>query len=185
MEQTPTTAESDPTYLADLELLEKMFAKDFDWEQWWDDPAAESPEDVFRRTYKWHDYRAGDRPVGTNDCGGVKFDDTPRSLYRALFWVNPSFVDFSDMYKTGSMLDLCSPDYHFVCSLQLFKYELGAYFACAKQHIEGQPHMVIASAPGSDNGMRCRSALGNKWFDVAITAFSREWMIYGGNDFRV
>lgn len=174
-----------PDYLADLELLESMLTDDFDWEKWWDDPAEEDPGEIFRRVYKWHDYREGNRPRGVVDCGSVKFEDTPRSLYRALFWVAPSFVDFSDMYKTGTLIDLCSPDYDFLCSLQLFKYELGAYFECAEQHKEGRLSMIQGGWPGCDNGVRCKSDLGKKWFGVIVRALTQEWSVYSGNNFSV
>jgi len=175
------------TLEADLELLRKMFAEDFDWHQWYDDVRADSPEDVFRRAYKWHDYRQGNRPVGTVDCGGHVFDnpDSPKALYRVLYLLEPSQVDFSNMHKTGTLVDFLSPDSKFCCSFQLFKYKACLRFDCAPEFIAGRPHCIQAGAPDADNGTSCNSELGNTWFQVAVESLTRVWEVYPGNEFSV
>lgn len=178
-------AETARPWAADLDLLESMFSDAFDWAAHYEGVDADSPQEVFQRAYKWHDYRKGDRPVGTVDCGGAQFENTPRALYRALYLLQPEVVDFSDMYKTGTLVDFCSPDYEFGCSLQLFKYEAGLYFECAEQHAEGQRSAICGGSFSSDNGVRCKDPLGQKWFRLAVAAMERQWNVYSGNNFQV
>ena len=166
-----------------LDLLERMFQPDFDWAAWWEDHDV-GADDVFRECYRWHDYSKGNRPFGTVDCGGIMCDDTPRALYRICFLAKPA-IDFGDMYKTGSMVDLCSPDYRFVASVQLWKYEVGVYFFCPPDLVAGTPHGVQAGRPSADNGVRCGDAFGNRWFELLGHALAREWDVYPGNNFRV
>ncbi len=181
MSQVETTR----PWAADLDLLESMFSESFDWTAHYEGVEGDTPEEVFQRAYKWHDYRKGDRPVGTGQCGGAKFEDTPQALYRALYLLQPEEVDFSDMYKTGTLVDFCSPNYEFVCSLQLFKYEVGIYFECARQHVQGQLNGVRGGWPSCDNGVQCRDSLGQKWFQLAVVALERQWDVYSGNRFQV
>lgn len=172
-------------YLADLELLERMFARDFDWEAWYEPPEGDEPEEVFRRVYKWHDYRKGNRSVGVVDCCGHKFSDTPRALYRVCHLVQPEEVNFEDMYKTGSLIDLCSPDQQFMVSFQLHKHEACLRFYCAPQHAIGRPSAVQGGWASCDNGVKCKSEPGLKWFAVAVQSLEREWDVYSGNRFVV
>ncbi|KKK90575.1 hypothetical protein LCGC14_2721630 [marine sediment metagenome] len=173
------------TFTADLELLERMFAEGFPWDKWYESPASDTPEDVFARVYKWHDYRTGNRPRGTVNCGGHEFRDTARTLYRTLYLLRPTEVDFSDMYKTGGLVDFCSPDFEFSCSFQLHKYEACVRFYCALQHAAGEPSVVRGGWASCDNGVYCKSELGKKWFAVAVQAMEREWGVYPGNNFCV
>ncbi len=175
-------------YAADLELLERMFGDDFDWNAWWNPPEGiegDAPEEVFRRVYRWYDYREGERPVGTLECGGHQFRPSAPALYRALFLLEPSTTDFSDMYKSGSLIDCVSPDGQFHLSVQLWKYEMSVRFACSREHHVAECRIVMAGMPGSDNGTSCSSELGNKWFAVAVQAIERPWSMYSGNDFVV
>ncbi len=180
-----------PEYLADLELLERMFGEGFDWEAWHGEHGGDEPEEVFGRVYKWHDYRKGDRSTETVNCGGHEFPDTPRALYRALHLLEPAEVDFSDMYKTGSLVDFCAPDFEFHCSFQLHKHEACIRFYCAPQHVvedpdRGRGGLIVQGGWAScDNGVYCKSELGNKWFAIVVQAIERKWMVYSGNEFSV
>ena len=171
-------------YMADLDRLLNMLQPNFDWEAYWEN-GTDGADDLFRKLYRWHDYRDGPREVGTVDCGGHCFDDSPKTLYRALYLLRPSHVDFADMYKTGSLIDFVSPCNEFMISLQLFKYEFQAYFSCAENHARGQLHGVIGGWADADNGVSCGSELGNKWFDIAVRAIERRWDVYRGNNFMV
>ncbi len=188
-EQTIQQSETPPSdhadcYLADLDLLLRMFHEQFDWEQWYKTNGA-SPDEVFRRVAKWHDYRKGNRPVGTGPCGGHEFEDTPKALYRALYLLRPETLDLSDMYKTGTLIDFCSPCYRFECSFQLFKYEACVYFGCAQEFAEGRLSGVQGGWASCNNGVTCNSELGKKWFDVMVKSLERPWAVYPGNDFKV
>lgn len=171
-------------YMAGLDSLLTMFGDDFDWEKYWED-AYDGPDDEFRKLFKWHDYREGPRKVGTCDCGGHRFENTPEAFYRAAYLLKPSHIDMSDMYKTGSMIDFVSPCGEFHGSLQLYKYEVQLYFACAKEHLGGKGSAVVGGWADCDNGWHCTSDLGNKWFEVAVKALERKWDVYPGNNFVV
>lgn len=173
-------------YAGTLDKLNEMFSEGYDWAAHWErDEFGAGPEDLFKSVYLWHDYRLGNREVPAVSCGGHSFEDTPKSLYRALFLLKPSEIDFSDMYKTGTLIDVVSPCKQFVISLQLWKYELAMYFRCAKEYAAGQRSGIVGGWADCDNGVKCSSELGNKWFDVAVKALEREWTVYGGNDFCV
>ncbi len=172
----------------DLLLLKSMFSDAFDWKAWYGEHGehgSDEPQDVFGRVYKWHDYRQGNRRQATVSCGGVEFDDTPRALYRALYLLRPAVVDFSDMYKTGTLVDFCSPDKQFMCSVQLHKYETCMRFFCCPEHAVGQPEFVQGGWASCDNGVRCTSDIGNQWFAVAKVALNWTWGVYPGNEFSV
>ncbi len=174
-----------PDYTETLNKLQAMFAGDFDWEEYHGEHGSEEPEDIFRTLFLWHDYRTGDRKVGTADCGGHHFDDTPKVFYRAMHLFQPSQIDLSDMYKTGSMIDFVSPCEQFMGSLQLFKHECQLYFSCVNEYRHTESRGIRGGWADCDNGETCTSDLGNKWFQTVVAALEREWMIYGGNDFTV
>lgn len=172
-------------YMADLDALLAMFSPEFDWEKYWEDPRSNGPDYLFKKLFTWHDYREGPRRIGTDDCGGHRFENTPEVFYRAAFLFRPSHIDLSDMYKTGSMIDFVSPCGEFFGSLQLYKYEVQLYFGCAQAHIGGKPHTVQGGWADCDNGVHCTSELGKKWFEVAVKALERVWSVYPGNRFEV
>jgi hypothetical protein len=136
--------------------------------------------------YLVHDYETkGARPIGTYGCGSVKMENTPASLYRALFLFAPERVSFKDMYK-NSFLTLVSADYSLVASIEFFKYELAIYFSATREHISGtRGSSIIAGAPGSDNGIWYQGAAAEAWFGLLTKLLQRKWMVYGGNDFEV
>ena len=166
--------------MKNLDLLSKMMGVSFDWEE-----ETDTFIEVLKRVAKWHDYRNGQRPIATFSCGGHKFDDTPKSLYRALYLFRPGEVDFLDMYKTGTLIHICSSCYRFCVSLELHKYEFAAYFECAEEFKIGQPKMIQGGWASCDNGVKCNSDLGNKWFDTVVKALEYKLMVYSGNNFEV
>ncbi|GAH31408.1 unnamed protein product [marine sediment metagenome] len=135
-----------------LELLKRMMSPDYDWEKHHDEDRR-SFDDVFGECYHWHDYRKGNRANKAVDCGSVGFEDTPKTLYRLLWLFQPDHVDFSDMYKTGTLLDFTDPEEKFVCSFQLYKYEAAIYFACPREFLideqEGQAFRISCGVPGA------------------------------------
>lgn len=171
-----------------LELLKKMMTPGYNWEKHWDEDKP-SISDLFPECYHWHDYRKGNRPYPTCDCGSVGFTDTPKALYRALYLLQPAVVDFSDMYKTGTLVDFTDPDGRFLCSLQLYKYEVALYFGCRRELLideqAKQGLRISCGVPGADNGVKCSDPLGNLFFEVATMALNFEHDVYGGNDFKV
>jgi len=151
----------------------------------------DSPDDEydareeFRSIYLLHDYAKGNRKVGTIECGSFDFEDTPKALYRLLFLARPARVDFSDMYKSKSLFALTSADGCFVADFQFFKYELAAYLSATREHTEGRQSVLIAGAPGSDNGIRAKSPELKLWASTLKKCLDKKWMVYGGNDFEV
>lgn len=170
-----------------LELLKQMMSPGYDWEKHHEEDRR-SFDDVFGECYHWHDYRKGNRTNKTVDCGSAGFEDTPKALYRLLWLFQPDHVDFSDMYKTGTLLDFTDPDELFLCSFQLYKYEAALYFGCPREFLidkqEGQALQIRCGVPGADD-RRCSDPLGNLFFEVATMALNFEHDVYGGNDFKV
>ena len=137
------------------------------------------------KLFQIHDYvKQGPRTVGTYPCGSVSFDDTPKTLYRALFLFKPD-VSFKDMYKS-TILTIVSPDYGLVAEFDLFKYEAALYFQASEEHVDGKrQYAVQGGSPGTDNGIHYKSEVAKEWFLFLKELLSREWMVYGGNDFAV
>ena len=173
-----------------LQNLKEMMLPGYNWEEHWNRDLPNSGiDDVFRQCYRWHDYRKGNRAHKTSDCGSVKFPDTPKALYRMLYLLGPAVVDFSDMYKTGTLVDITDPDELYLCSFQLWKYEASLYFGCPKEFLideqEGQAMRLTCGIPGFDNGVKCSDPLGNLFFEVATMALNFEHGVYPGNNFEV
>lgn len=163
-----------------LELLKEMLNPDYDHEE-----SDTSVEEIFSDCYKWHDYRKGDRPQGTRSCGSSKFDDTPKALYRILYLTGVDTVDFSDMFKSGTLIEICSPDYDFRAGVEFYKFELAVRFGCVKEHCLGTRNMIECGVPGHDNGVKCSSEIGNLWFGMFMKCLNYKYCVYGGNDFFV
>jgi len=180
-----TTTKIDTGLETNIDLLLEMMDESFDWEAWEKGEDGDSFRTVLKRIAKWHDYREGNRPVGTTSCGGYQFNDTPKSLYRALYLFSPAEVDFSDMYKTGTLIQICSPCYRFCASLELHKYEFAAYFGCATELAVGRSEAIRGGCATADNGVKCNSDLGNKWFDLIVKVLEHKFMVYSGNSFEV
>ena len=151
----------------------------------WDEEADVGLDDIVRSlaipvARDWQGYNIGGAERWT---GGL--DDTPKSLYRALFLFKPKAVDFSDMYKPF-LFGVMSPCGRFSVSFELWKYEFTLRFwVREKSDVSGSRHGVICGAPSSDNGVACSSDEGTQWFEMVRKAVSTELDVYGGNSFRV
>ena len=144
-----------------------------------------SHEDVFPRIYKTHIYEIdGNRQKGTVECGSVRVDST-KGLYRLLYLCQPKQVDFSDMYKSSSLFAITSPDHEFVGDVQFYKYQLAICFSATADHVKGRESNIVSGIPGYNNGVRAADPLLRSWCDTLKRCLDREWMVYGGNDFRV
>jgi hypothetical protein len=172
-----------------LDRLAAMFADNYDWEAHWErDDMGADPDDVFRECFKTIEMPI---PNDAEDlkgfaCGSASLDDTPRALYRLLYLAKPASVDFSDMYKSGGLFVLASPDRSFFASVETYKYELGLYFyAKDKSAIGGEGTGIIGGWPGADNRRHVSDPIGAKFFDVLLKAVNREWDVYSGNNFKV
>ncbi len=166
-----------------LELLQRMLSPDFDWDQ---STYNGSIEDLFKECYIWHSYKKqGNRPIGTLECGSASFKNTPKAMYRLFYLLCPEEVDFSAMYKSGTLVEVCSPDYNFGASFQFYKYELGVYFHYAEEFHNKKHNPIIAGWPGADNGQRCTSEIGNLWFETLIKCLNHKHHVYPGNNFVV
>jgi len=170
-----------------LKLINRMMDKNFDWEKH-DEENGLDFQSQFRQCYRWHDYRDGERPIGTVACGSIKFkdEDTPKAMYRIFWLLEPDHVDFSDMYK-DELLSIVSHDYRFVASFYLWKYEASLYFSCdpavAKRT---KPKTGIrCNVPGYNMGIVCDDQVGNLWFEILQKVLETRHCVYGGNNFFV
>jgi len=173
-----------------LNKIKEMLSPNYNWEAHWNGIENETIEntsinELIRKCYLWHDYRKGNRPKAIYDCGSMKFSDTPKVLYRMLYLIQPSQIDFSHMYKTGTLVDIVSPCYNYLASFQLWKYEASLYFGCPHEDLAGRSYIVICNIPGSDNGLYCKNPLGLLWFEVIQMALNFEYDVYSGNNFKV
>lgn len=144
-----------------------------------------SAADYFGRIFFRHDYTTGPRTVKTVECGGMVIADTPRCLYRLLFLTNPPMLDFSDMYKTGEMFALLSPDGQFAAHVELWKYELAIRFSAGPEHVTGRSSAIQCGIPGVDNGIQGHSPLLKAWQDCLRLCLNSKWDVYSGNNFAV
>lgn len=150
-----------------------------------DDGEYEAKE-LFPQVFRVHDYETdGNREVATIDCGGMRHECTPKGLYRVLFLAEPKRVDFSDMYKSGSLFSLVSPCGNFTAEIEFFKYEFAVYFTATREHVKGKQSWIVAGAPEADNGVSGASKEFVAWSGLLKACLNREWTVYSGNDFRV
>lgn len=147
------------------------------------EPQQIDAREYFARIFFLHDYTNGARTVRTVECGGVVVDDTPLSLYRLLFLTAPARLDFSDMYKSGEMFALLSPDGQFAAHVELWKYELAIRFSASPEHVTGQMSTIECGIPSADNGVQGRSPLLKAWQDCLILCLNSQWDVYPGNNF--
>jgi len=178
-----------------LLTLQSMIEPDFDWDKYCLSNRLDEGdgngcfEELFEECFKLHDYGAGTRPIGTIECGSHKFKDSPTSMYRFLWLMKPKSVDFSDMYKSETLIEVCSPDYEFCVAFAFFKYEFSCRFHVAEKHILDKRtpgrFYVQCGIPGSDTGKSCSSDIGNLWFSVLMKTLDTRHCLYGGNDFYV
>lgn len=155
-----------------------------DVNQYGDDESPD-PESLFREIFLTHIYELdGDRKVGTHDCESVRLSGAA-AFYRLLFLTKPKQLDFSDMYKSGSLFALVSPNGEFVADVEFWKYEPTIRFSALVEHLEGQSRPVTCGIPGSDNGWRAKDPELKAWIALLLRCLERKWMIYSGNDFEV
>ena len=164
-----------------LKLLQKMMSPDFEY----DEDSADIRE-LFNEHYKQHSYaKQGNRPTGTLECGSSKFKDTPKTLYRLFYFLSPDSVCFDDMYKSGTIIEIVSPDYNFGASFQFYKYEIGVYFHCSPEYHNKERNQIVCGCPSADNGQRCLSDVGNLWFETLVLCLNHEHEVCPGNSFVV
>lgn len=115
----------------------------------------------------------------------VSFKDTPKSLYRFLYIWEPKQVDFSDMYKcTFAIIDLGIG----LVYLDLYKYEIAAYFYVPPAELKPQPKHVIeisCGVPGTEDVEFIEGSKAIEEFEAFITLLEQEHDVYPGNNFRV
>ncbi len=118
-------------------------------------------------------------------AASVFFKDTPKSLYRFLYIWEPKQVDFSDMYKcTLAIIDLGTG----LVYLDLFKYELAAYFYVPSGELKPQPVYAIeisCGVPGTEDVEFVEGSKAKEEFEAFITLLEQEHDVYSGNNFRV
>ncbi len=148
------------------------------------DDIDDLPEELFGRCYVTHDYSKGDRAVATVSFGGKVFDSV-EPFYRLLFLARPGPISFSDMYKSGDMFAVCSPDGRFCAHFLFWKYQPALDFSAAKEFVQGGMSVVIAGCPDSNNGITANDPLLTEWCELLVVALERKWTVYSGNDFVV
>ena len=156
----------------------------FDQNNYGDDDSVD-PKDLFGKVFVTHVYEIdGDRKVATQDCESVKLNG-PIAFYRTLFLAQPKQIDFSDMYKSGSLFALVSPNGEFVADVEFWKYEPCIRFSAAPEHVEVEPRVVFCGIPGTDNGGHAKTPELKAWMALLQRCLARKWIMYSGNDFEV
>ena len=163
-----------------VELINRMLSPIFDWGAHFDDGGGGLSEVAksFVRCV------TGEELGDYWWCGNFAVDDTPKSLYRALWLFSPSVVDFSDMYKKH-LFSIVSSDGRFACEFRLFKYELGVYCYAPKGVVSQSESRVTAGHPSADNGHMCNDAVGRLFFETVEKMINSKIDVYSGNNFEV
>lgn len=130
------------------------------------------------------------RPTGERDRIGQTekcYDDgplasgTPAGVYRLAYLVQPKRVDFSDMYKCR-LFRIFSPDRRFMCSVELFKFELTLYFYCrrADMFVPKEPALpeVFRAQPENEEEAKHWHDEGTGGWAKLIAANIEEWESY-------
>jgi len=114
------------------------------------------------------------------------FKDTPKSLYRFLYLWQPKKINFSDMYKC--QLALINLNDAAVVCLDLFKYELAAYFYVPKKDIIQKPTHLIeihCGIPGCEENEIKPESRALEEIELFIALLENEHDVYLGNNFIV
>jgi len=119
----------------------------------------------------------------------LRKSDTPRDFYRLLYLLNPTKLDFDDMYGQG-LFGIVSPCHRFAMSFYFHKYELAAFQFVKKEFAvrtreERGPFIIHCGVPGADNGVGTADRDAKRWFRMVAKALGRTWDVYSGNNFRV
>lgn len=119
------------------------------------------------------------------ECGSYRPNDPVSALFRLLWLIEPSGVDFSDMYKTR-LFSFMSIDARVIITVELYKYEPALYFYAPKSSVDSSNTSgVWCGVPGADNGQLLTDETGNAFIEMVKKAVSTPHMIYGGNKFEV
>ena len=165
-----------------IQKVVEMLSPDFDWEKHWENDDAESIEEEFRKCVR---VVVPNVTGNYHDCGSYKMGDTPKSLYRLLYLLEPEAVDFSSMYR-GEVFALVSTDERFLIKVSLFEYELGLYFLAPEETIDrSEAACVPAAWPGADNRIRCTDPIGIDFFDMVRKIVEHVYDVYPVGDFKV
>lgn len=124
-------------------------------------------------------------PDALIECGGMKFKQHgAQAMYRLLWAMKPSAVDFSDMY--GAFLCFAVTKCgRFGVKVWLHKYEPSLTFYCLSDDIEGALSAIQSGIPSISNGLTCTSDLGKRFFAYIQRIGETPHEIYSGNDFTV
>ncbi len=119
-------------------------------------------------------------------AASTDFKDTPKSLYRFLYLWEPKHIDFSDMYKsTLAIIDL---DGKGLVYLDLYKYELAAYFYVPPEELKPKPEQAIemsCGVPGTEDEEFIEGSKAKGEFEAFVKLLEQELDVYPGNNFRV
>jgi len=114
------------------------------------------------------------------------FQDTPKSLYRFLYLWEPEKTDFSNMYKSSlAIIDLNGAA---IVSVELFKYELAAYFYVPIKDLIPKPAQFMTihcGIPECEENEIISTSQAPKEIDFFIDLLEAEHDVYGGNNFKV
>ena len=149
------------------------------------DDDSPDPKALFGGIFLTHFYEIdGDRRIATRECESVKLNGAA-AFYRLLFLAQPKQLDFSDMYKSGILFALVSPNGEFVADIEFWKYEPCVRFSAAPEHLDVEPRIVFCGIPGTDNGGHAKTLELKAWMALLQRCLDRRWMMYSGNDFEV
>jgi hypothetical protein len=157
-----------------------MLKPDFDWETHYEND-RERIGDYFREACRLSEENDGKKWVSIQ---GYEPKDTPKSLYRLLFLLGPSHVDFSRMYKP-LLFAFDSIDGKCAVGVCLYKYELALYFYVRPDIAKGREDSVQGGWADCDNGPYTQDADALKWFDMVRQCVEFEHDVYPGNNFKV
>lgn len=122
---------------------------------------------------------------GWKRAASVSFKDTPKSLYRFLYIWEPRQVDFSDMYKcTFAIIDLGKG----IVYLDLYQYELAAYFYVPQSELKPHPAYLIeisCGVPGTEDVEFIEGSKAKEEFEEFVKLLEQEHEVYPGNNFKV
>jgi hypothetical protein len=165
-----------------IEKVLEMISPDFDWDKHWEQDSAESIEDEFRKCVKVvSPVKGGDY----HDCGSYRAKDTPKGMYRLFYLLEPTKIDFSNMYR-GDLFTFVSADERFLVRVSLFEFELGLYFLAPEETIDkSEAACVPAAWPGADNRIRCTDPVGMAFFEMIRAIVEHEYEVYPVGDFKV
>lgn len=158
-----------------------MCAENYDWKTHWTS-SDDDIRDVFRKCIK---------PLPDNLDGSAfsefhswRPDDSPATLYRLLWLVEPKEVKFGDMYK-AHLFSFMSADERFIAAVELYKYEVGIYFYTNAENIETKNNGVWGGWPGADNHVRLKDGVDGDFVEMVKAIANTVLMVYGGNNFEV